>query len=263
MSHRHVKGGGKPPDVLQEGAASTPHVELSLGILGRQERGKCSGLGRPGPNERQGCQREAWPSWQCYAGKTAMNDHRHLIPLSEVQPEELSWLWPDRIPLKMITLLEGDPAHGRSALTYDIAARCTRGHAMYNCCETTSPAGVVLLQAEDSLGSTVLPNLQAAGADISRVVVYDRTRFRDEPLMLPDDIALLANAVADVQARLVVVDPVNAFLSANANSDQQVRKALKPLAAFAEQSGVAVLLVRHLTKSGPRNPLYRGAGSIA
>jgi hypothetical protein len=60
------------------------------------------------------------------------------------------------------------------------------------------------------------------------------------------------------------VDPLMAFLSGATNSyrDQDVRRALAPLAGLAERTGACVLVVRHLNKAPANNPLYRGGGSI-
>jgi AAA domain-containing protein len=62
----------------------------------------------------------------------------------------------------------------------------------------------------------------------------------------------------------VIVDPLMAFLSGETNShrDQDVRRALAPLAGLAERTGASVLVVRHLNKAAANNPLYRGGGSI-
>jgi hypothetical protein len=185
-----------------------------------------------------------------------------LVLLSDVQPAPVRWLWPGRVPLGAITLLEADPGMSKSLLTYALVARLTTGRPMPNCEGGMAPAGAVLLQAEDHLG-TVKGNLEAAGADTKRVVVCDKKFCADRPLLLPADLPCLEAAVASVRARLVVVDPLTAFLGGSVNVDQDVRRALAPVAAFAERTGVAVLLVRHLTKAGGSNPLYRGAGSIA
>src|SRR5262249_47768295 len=115
----------------------------------------------------------------------------------------------------------------------------------------------------DHLAETVRPALEAVGADLDRVTVFDRVKFADQPLALPGDLPEVEAAVAEVQARLVVVDPLTAFLDGDANSDRSVRRTLARSAAFGDRPGVAVLLVRHLTKAGSRSPLYRGAGSIA
>ena len=127
---------------------------------------------------------------------------------------------------------------------------------------TIPPAGVVLLQAEDNLAEIVVPRLRALGADMDRIKLFDKKQFVEQPLVLPDDLPLLETAAGDVRAKLVVIDPLTAFLGGNANSDMSVRRAFGPLAAFAERNDLAVVVVRHLRKSGARNPLYGGMGSI-
>jgi hypothetical protein len=193
---------------------------------------------------------------------TCTNDRR-FVPLKGVKKERVVWLWDNRIPLGAITVLEGDPGQAKSTITYDVAARLTRGRTMPNCDRAMPAAGVVLVQGEDGLSATVRPALEAFGADLSRVRVYDASRFAEEPLALPADLNLLEREAGEVQARLVVIDPITAFLAGSANSDLSVRKALGPLAAWAERAKVAVLLARHLRKDGSRNVLHRGAGSIA
>jgi hypothetical protein len=189
-------------------------------------------------------------------------NQRKLVSLSAVKEEPLRWLWPDRIPLGAVALLDGDPGQSKSTLLYEIAARVTAGRPMPFCQGEAKAGGVVLLQAEDNLASTVRPALARAGADYNRVRVYDRSHFLEQPLTLPDDLPLIEEAASEVEARLVVIDPFTAFLSGNPNSEQSVRKALGPLAAFADRAGLAVVIARHLTKRGSTSPLYRGVGSI-
>jgi hypothetical protein len=131
---------------------------------------------------------------------------------------------------------------------------------------------VVLLSAEDGLGDTIRPRLDAAGADPQRVSALTGIRYF-EPLSgdtlerlptLPGDIGRLSRAVERTRAAMVVVDPLMAYLGGDVNSyrDQDVRRALAPLARMAEVTGAAVVLVRHLTKGGGSNAIYRGGGSI-
>ena len=131
--------------------------------------------------------------------------------------------------------------------------------------ETASrpPAGVVLLQAEDDVAATVKPVLKAADADLAKVFVYDPAKFGDAPLSLPADLKLVRNAVHEVDAKLVVIDPATALITCNPNADKSVRDALDPLAKLAAEYGLAVVVVRHLHKSAGKSLLYRGAGSIA
>jgi hypothetical protein len=192
-----------------------------------------------------------------------IDTNRKLTSLAEVWPEPICWVWPNRIPLGTITILEGDPGQGKSSVVYDLIGRFTAGRPLPNGQHAQPPAGVVLLQGEDHLAGTVRPNLQAAGADLSRVFVYDSCQFSDQPLRLPQDLQLVENAAGEVQARLLVLDPATAFLNCSVNGEQSVRRALRPLQDLARRKGLAVLLVRHLVKHSSTSVLYRGAGSIA
>jgi hypothetical protein len=199
---------------------------------------------------------------------TATADDRDVLRLADVTLEPMRWLWPGRVPLGKLTILDGDPGLGKSALTLDLAARVSRGTVMPDGsrADCDGPAGVVLLCAEDGLGDTIRPRLEAADADLHRVVTFTSVREGlDRRLVtLPIDCERLARTVAEEEARLVIVDPLMAFLDPAVNSyrDQDVRRALAPLVLLAQQFGVAVLVVRHLTKMADASPLYRGGGSI-
>jgi RecA-family ATPase len=89
--------------------------------------------------------------------------------LSEVKPESVWWLWPGRLPLGKLAVLDGDPGLGKSAVTLDLAARVSAGLDLPDG-GRCGPAGVVLLSAEDGLADTIRPRLDAAGADTERIV---------------------------------------------------------------------------------------------
>jgi hypothetical protein len=192
------------------------------------------------------------------------------ILLSTVQPEPVAWLWLGRIPLGKLTILDGDPGLGKSVLTLDLAARVTRGRPMpweeRQPGEEREPAGVVLLTAEDGLADTIRPRLDAAGADVARVLALDRIPEKGGARLpvLPQDAIFIRQSVERMKARLVVIDPITAYLGSDTNThrDQDVRRALHPLAILAEKTGAAVVAVRHLNKAAGANPLHRGGGSI-
>jgi len=186
--------------------------------------------------------------------------------LSGVEPEKVSWLWPSWLALGKLALVDGDPGLGKSAMTLDLAARVSSGKALPDGsrCEA---GGVVLLSAEDGLADTIRPRLDAAGADTSKILslaTVPDEEGHDRLPSIPEDLGLIERGIRRVGARLVVVDPLMAFLSGNTNShrDQDVRRALAPLAGLAERTGASVLVVRHLNKAAANNPLYRGGGSI-
>ncbi|TAK26893.1 MAG: hypothetical protein EPO21_24715 [Chloroflexota bacterium] len=197
----------------------------------------------------------------------------HLVCLADVEPEEVEWLWRGYIPFGKITAGDGDPGLGKSTMLLNIAARVTTGRPMPDgsCSDIGRPAGVLLLTAEDDPADTIRPRLDAAGADVSKVSILQYVTTCDEEgneherfPTIPDHLHIIERAIEAIDARLVIIDPIMAYLSTdvNAHHDQDVRQALAPLAAIAERTGAAVVIIRHLNKTNGSNPLYRGGGSI-
>jgi hypothetical protein len=81
----------------------------------------------------------------------------------------------------------------------------------------------------------------------------------------PDDLPALEQAVTGTpDVRLVVLDPLMAFLSTGtANSNSALRALVATLQEMAERLEFAVLALSHLTKASGVSPLYRTMGSLA
>lgn len=47
--------------------------------------------------------------------------------MAEVEPEKVEWLWPGRLPIGQLVVLDGDPGCGKSTLTLDLAAHFSAG----------------------------------------------------------------------------------------------------------------------------------------
>ena len=112
---------------------------------------------------------------------------------------------------------------------------------------------------EDGMGDTIKPRLIEAGADLSRVMVIDDT---EEALTLSDD--RIEKAVRQNRVRLVIIDPVQAFIGADVdmNRANEVRPVFRKLGMIAEKTGCAIVLIGHLNKSSGTQSTYRGLGSI-
>jgi hypothetical protein len=186
-----------------------------------------------------------------------------MVCLRDVQPVDIQWLWANHIPLGTVTVFDGDPGLGKSLLTLDIAARVTTGTAMPDGSPSVT-GGVIILTSEDALANTIRPRLDAAGADVSKVFAFD-PETDVAPLTFPNDVSRLEEMIATYDTKLVVVDPLVAYLGTRIDShrDQDVRSALAPLVRMAERTGVAVVGIRHLNKASGTSPIYRGGGSIA
>jgi archaellum biogenesis ATPase FlaH len=177
-----------------------------------------------------------------------------LTAASRVKRERVEWLWLGRVPLGMLTLLAGDPGLGKSLLTVSLAAQVSR-----------EGRNVILVAGEDSPGATVRPRLEAEEADLDRVTFLTVAMSGyEDGLRLPTDMVELDAAVAEEEARLVVIDPITAHLAETINSwsDQSIRTALAPLHTLARERGCAVVAVLHLNKSLSADALRRISGSV-
>ena len=121
------------------------------------------------------------------------------------------------------------------------------------------PFNVIYQTAKDGMGDTIKPRLVEAGADLSRVMVIDDT---EEALTLSDD--RIEKAVRQNHVRLVIIDPVQAFIGADVdmNRANEVRPVFRKLGMIAEKTGCAIVLIGHLNKSSGTQSTYRGLGSI-
>jgi hypothetical protein len=187
-------------------------------------------------------------------------------PVSQLTPRPVSWLWPGRLALGKLAMLDGDPDLGKSLVTLDLCTRLSRGLPFPDGSTSPGPANALVFNGEDDGEDTIGPRLQTLGADLDRVFVEQLDADDGSgPLRLPTDWKRLEDALKQTEARLLVIDPIMAFLDPKilACNEQSVRRALDPLARIAHLHTCAVLLVRHLNKRSDSRSRYRGTGSMA
>ena len=194
-----------------------------------------------------------------------------LVRMCDVQVEQVDWLWPGRFALGKLTLISGDPGLGKSFVTLDMAARVSRGLAWPDAPGVaTIPGGVVLLGAEDALADTVRPRLDAAGADVNRIVAIQAIESRvdkgtQRTFDLARDLLALEAAIQSVEGcRLIVIDPISAYLGGvDSHKNSDVRGLLAPLGAIAARHHVAVVAISHNNKATGGQAIHRTMGSVA
>lgn len=187
-----------------------------------------------------------------------------IVRLDSVTAEKVDWFWPEYIPLGKIALLDGDPGNGKSLFTNDIAARATSGQPMPDGAPSIQ-GGVVLMSLEDGLADTIVPRLEIAGADKTKIIALQGVKNSEGKYRFPtvEDTGAIKRACEKINAKLVIIDPLMGYMGlSNSWKDQDVRRALSPLAKMADEIGVAVVIVRHLNKVNSNNSIYRGGGSI-
>lgn len=84
--------------------------------------------------------------------------------MATVEREHVRHLWQDRFFLGKVAVIAGMQGLGKSMVTIDMAARISTGTSWPDTPNDPNPTGsVILLSAEDGLGDTIRPRLEAAG----------------------------------------------------------------------------------------------------
>src|SRR5438477_3751828 len=92
-------------------------------------------------------------------------------PVSELRPRPLAWLWPGRLALGKLAILDGDPGLGKSLVTLDLCARLTTGRPFPDGGLGPGPAAALILNGEGASADTIRPRLQGLGADLDRAFI--------------------------------------------------------------------------------------------
>lgn len=133
-----------------------------------------------------------------------------LIRMDMVQSQTIEWLWYLYIPFGKITIVQGDPGEGKTTFALNLAARVTKGECFGQEGKSGVPLSVIYQTAEDGLADTVKPRLEEAGADCSRILVIDD---REQSLTMDD--GRLEQAIDATGAKLLILDPIQAYLGGN------------------------------------------------
>src|SRR5271168_5372432 len=135
-----------------------------------------------------------------------------LIKASLIDEKPLEWLWAGRVPIGQITLLEGDPGTAKSTLTVAMAAIVSTG-GQWPDGAACALGEVIIANAEDPEEEVIKPRLVAAGADVEKCFCITPSEHDAQVFTIPDHVAALEDLVRKRSVRLIVFDPLEAFLS--------------------------------------------------
>ena len=183
-----------------------------------------------------------------------------LTLYSEVQSTDVRWLWYPFIAIGKITLLQGDPGDGKSTMMMNLIAELSTGGKTPDGCKIGAPQKVIYQCSEDGVSDTIKPRLERCGADCRKIAFIDEEVYNG--LTLDDE--RIRQAIIEFRPRLVVIDPIQAYLGSD--SDLQIagraRKLMHRLGMWAAGYDCAIVLIGHLNKKEGSKGLYRSLGSI-
>lgn len=197
--------------------------------------------------------------------------HIVVVSFADIKREEIEWLWEPYVPYGKLTILEGDPGLGKTYLLLAIATALSHGTGLpaqngniYG--GTGDPVTTLYITAEDGYGDTLVPRAEDMGANLKYLKAVMGWTANDtdvHPFSL-SQIMLLEEAIRDFRAKLVILDPLQAFLGAGVDMHRanEVRPLLMQLGMMAANQQCALVAIRHWNKSSNGKATYRGQGSI-
>ena len=186
---------------------------------------------------------------------------QNLLTLySDVRATPVRWLWYPYIAVGKITLLQGDPGDGKSTMVLNLISEISKGGKTPDGKALEVPQRVIYQCSEDDTADTIKPRLEGCGADCHNVAFINEETHNG--LTLDDE--RIRQVIIDFRPRLVVIDPIQAYLGND--SDLQIagraRKLMQRLGMWASVYDCAVVLIGHLNKKEGSKDLYRSLGSI-
>jgi hypothetical protein len=157
-----------------------------------------------------------------------------------------------------VTILLGDGGLGKSFATLAIAAAISRGQLLPGMDKPFPASDVIIQNAENPWPTVIRPRLDMLGADCTKIHSINDSAKR---LTLTD--GRIEAAIRKHNARFVVIDPVQSYLSDNfsMNRAESVRPALMYLESVAERTQSAIMIVGHISK-GRGKAQHKGLGSV-
>jgi hypothetical protein len=167
------------------------------------------------------------------------------------RPEEQRWLVTQLWAEQAVGIVGGEPKCCKSFLALELAVAVASGAPCLRHFTVPQPGRVLLYAAEDAL-HVVRQRLHgicaAAGCALTEldVQVITAPTLR---LDLPDDRAALERTVAELQPRLLILDPFVRLHRIDENASGEVAPLLAYLRELQRRHALCVLLVHHARKS--------------
>jgi energy-coupling factor transporter ATP-binding protein EcfA2 len=233
-----------------------------------------NGNGKAGGNGRYGGLLIA-PSEIDYESLTA--EQLNIQDASAIKIKPIKWLWKYRLAEGEMALVAGEGGLGKSQVILAIAAAVSNGSPWPDG-EGIAPKGqVVIVTAEDSPETTIVPRLMALGANLDAIKVITAPKImvntndkEKEPYIELQSLQHLRywRRVCSLHPnlKLLIMDPFASYLGPGVSEQKndQMRSVIEPFLGVIRPRGICFLANTHLGKSlEGKSLLHRILGSVA
>lgn len=189
----------------------------------------------------------------------AVNERVSLVCMSDIEEEDVEWLYPPYVPRGKVTICAAYPGAGKTYLMCYMAACVSTGRQFFNQIPfSDNPGRVIYLTAEDGIGDTIKKRLRICGADMMNIATV-----LDNKTQLMFDSPEIEDFMKNYRPDLMIFDPFQAYIGAeiDMNAPNRTREKLGYISELAEKYKVAVVLICHFNKNGKGDAITRVLGS--
>lgn len=196
-----------------------------------------------------------------------------IISLADAVPTPPEFWWHPYIPQNRLMLVEGRPGVSKTEVLMFLVSQFIQpgfvGYPDAPGAVEHDPVNVLIMTPEADAGELRHRLDRYHLGTPARAMLFEGERhptYEGATIgMTLDRVEELAQIVRQLQARVLILDPVNAFLPdrTDSNNDKGLRRILDPLNTMAMQEHCTVVMVRHWRKGAGGEASEAGVGSVA
>lgn len=191
-----------------------------------------------------------------------LNEGQMFVSMADVVEEDVDWIVYPYLARGEVSIVEGDPGLGKSYLVQMWGLNICDGIRSPSVKSMKQPVGkVVYFDVENSASTVNKKRLHTNGLENMANFFQCEEMFSisDE-----DYEEVIEEWFTKTKPTIAVFDTINTYLGgADAFKGHEVSVVINLFKKLAVRHNCAVVILRHLTKSGKERALYRGQGSIA
>ena len=182
--------------------------------------------------------------------------HPLLVKASDIPYSPPKWSIAPYFQRGKLTMIQGENGSGKTAFICGIAALISTGEPLLGI-SVSAPGNVLILSVEDDL-PVLRGRIEADGGDLGRC--YFMTNSAGLTFTSPE----VEAAIKEINAKMVIFDPFQAFLGAGVDMFRanETRPKLAQLAEMCERNDCSCAIIAHMGKSGDKSPVNRSLGSV-
>ncbi len=191
------------------------------------------------------------------------NSQLSIRCLKDIARKNMEFVVPGLIPKGLLSAFTGRGGIGKSYFLTALSAAISTGGDFYG--HRLQKGNVVYLNTDDDPEMTIANRFDRFEKDEGNLFIIDEALNLDTRSGRDIDYERIEEIIVKYKPTVFVIDPIMAQLGQGTGSNEatEIYPRLKRLNDLAREYSVAILVIRHVTKTPPLDPANAGSGSAA